>query len=393
MLQASLFQKRVSRTYSGAPEAAPGWHAWYWAAREGTTRPGDDREGPWSDNGRREPGGRRRPGGTLLWGPRGKSPEDLLAELGLGYETVGGAATPLTRNEIRGLFGPEWLDSATQRADDATITPAVRRHVLERLTAFIRSARATEPEQEWTTLARNAQPLASVYTEETDTLLIDAASPHHPEQWPRAARIKLRQAEAPEITVTALGNERPTVKVGGAPFSAPLADLPHAVAVAVNDDAGLRPRAPRTKTLTYAGEILADSTPRPIDLTATQGAGDASPMRASREWLIETLKGYAIPREQPDDENGKAAPEWEIDVRNHKAPGVLQTRNGHMVLTTERSERKLTERDAARIREVAQALRTMWGAEGFWTDVRTDAIESIEQPPTDPGTRRPERHR
>ena len=392
MLQANLFQKRVSRTYGGAPEAAPGWHAWYWSARGGTTRPGDDRAGPCSDNGRKEPGGQRRPGGTLLWGPRGQSPEQLLDELGLGYETVGGTPTALTRNEIRGVFGPEWLDSEAERPDDATITGAVRRHVLERLTQFIRCARATDQDREWTTPSSNAQPLATVYTEESDTLLIDAAAPHHPEQWPRTARIKLQQAEAPEIIITALGSGRPQIKVGAARFTAPLADIPHAVAVAVNDRSELRPRAPRTETLAYAGQILAESTARPISLTATQGAGNASPRRASREWLIETLKGYAIPREQGSGESGKSETEWEIDVRSHKAAGVLQTRNGHMVLTTERSERKLTQRNAASIREVAHALRTMWGAHGFWTDVLTDAVESIERPVTDGGTQRPERH-
>ena len=385
-MQANLFQKRVARTYAGAAEAAPGWHAWYWPAREGVTRPGDDRPGPCSDDGRSLPGGIRRPGGTLVWGRRGDNPEELLTRLGRGHETVRGPATALTRHEMRGVFGPGWVTDEARRADDETITGPVRKHVLDRLAEFIASARATDPTRQWTAPWRTTEPLETIYTQESGTLLIDAAAPHHPGQWPRKACIKLQRDEAPEITITALGSGQPEVKVAGTRFNAPLADLADAVAVAVDDRTGLRPRALRTDTLGNAGRVLTARSPAVI--LTSRGPEGLTRRHTNREWLIETLQRYAIPRQ--DGTSGDSASEggWELDVRRGETPAILQSRNGSLVLTTAGHEKTLARHEAARIGNVADALRTMWGAEGFWTDIRTEAVETLERPAADPGTRR-----
>ena len=377
MEQKALFTTRRERVTG--PQAAPGWHAWYWPVREGTTRPGDDRPGPRSDDGRTEPGGRCRPGGTLLWSRAGRNPAEHLQVLGQGYETAAGTPTALDAGVIAGVFGREWLEHGRGSDDDAIRGP-VRRHALERIRQFVACARASDPEREWTGADPEEAPLRTAYGDEGNEVRIEATAPHHGDAWPRTARLQLRHGDAPEITITALGTGPTRVELGVTPLTVPVADLPMAVAVAVNDAAGLRPPAPRLETLARAGRVIAAEQVGEIVLTRAEGSGYASPARTTREWLIETLQGYAVPREQPGGDGYGHKRPWEIDVRCVDGPGVLQGGTGSVRLTTARGHAALDGDDAEAVENAMEALRTRCGADRFWTDGRTPAVETIEGP-------------
>ena len=356
--------------------------AWYWCVRPGATRPGNDRPGPRCDDGRLTPGGRIVPRGTLLWVPGKQDPESRLEETGRGYETVAGPPRPLSRTEIEGLYGRGWRKPDGDRDGAGSVTGAIREHALLRLARFIGAASALRAEQEGGASTGPGTGLRTAYPGNGESVRIDAQAPHHPARWPRRATLQLVLGEAPAITITALSTRAPAVEVGGWPMTAPLAGLPEAVAIAITQSAGLRPKAIRLDTLIQAGRILGGESDRKLVLTAGEGAGYASPREASREWLADTLGRYAVPREQNGaDAYGRERP-WEIDVRTEAGPGVLWTDGRDVRLTTAHATRTLESEQKVAVQAAIAAVQTRCGADRFWTDASTTAIETIE-----PGTR------
>ena len=293
----------------------------------------------------------------------------------------------VTAEEAGRSFGAGAVAAARRaaRRESSGGTPrSIRKWAAGELHRLRAAARATAPDERWTATTTESDTLAATYIRDGSPpgVRLYASAPYHPRLVARATALEIGGDRAPAIRVESLGTDGTRVLIDGVETRMLIRDLATTVTVAVSRAGGLRAGPLGMRTLEQAGRILRNGRGRrPGSLrltTRTARWPEAAVEEGWNEQLVATLSRHAGLRDQQGADAYDEARAWELDVETADGePAVVRGDAETVTLLTAAGEHALAERSARPIRAVAERIQARTGADEFWIDADTKALESV----------------